>query len=83
MATIKIGRRGQITIPREIRRHLGINEGDTIALIPQGEHVILRPITRTLFDLRGSVPVSGVQDFDAIREQVMTEKARKIVSHEP
>jgi hypothetical protein len=26
--------------------------------------------------LRGSVPVSGVQDFDAIREQVKVERAR-------
>jgi methyltransferase (TIGR00027 family) len=30
--------------------------------------------------LRGSVPVSGVQDFDAIREQVKVERARRAAS---
>lgn len=83
MATVKIGRRGQMTLPREVRRHLGIKEGDTIALIPEGDHAILRPITQTLLDLRGSVPVSGVQNFDAIREQVKAERARRIGSNEP
>ena len=83
MATVKIGRRGQMTLPREVRRHLGIKEGDTIALIPEGDHAILRPITQTLLDLRGSVPVSGVQKFDAIREQVIAERARRIGSNEP
>ena len=83
MAIVKIGRRGQMTLPREVRRHLGIKEGDTIALIPEGDHAILRPITQTLLDLRGSVPVSGVQNFDAIREQVKAERARRIGSNEP
>jgi len=83
MATVKIGRRGQMTLPREVRRHLGIKEGDTIALIPEGDHAILRPITQTLLDLRGSVPVSGVQNFDAIREQVKAERARRMGSNEP
>jgi len=83
MAIVKIGRRGQMTLPREVRRHLGIKEGDTIALIPEGDHAILRPITQTLLDLRGSVPVSGVQNFDAIREQVKAERARRMGSNEP
>jgi bifunctional DNA-binding transcriptional regulator/antitoxin component of YhaV-PrlF toxin-antitoxin module len=64
-----------MTLPRDVRRHLGIKDGDTIALIPQGDHAILRPIPHTLLDLRGSVPVSGIQDFDAIREQVKAEIA--------
>jgi AbrB family looped-hinge helix DNA binding protein len=77
MIIIRVGRRGQITIPRKIRHRLGINEGDTIALIPEEGQAILRPITKTLFELRGSVPVSGVQDFDAIRRQVLAGRARK------
>ena len=82
MVTIKVGRRGQITIPREVRRVLGLREGDRIALIPQGDRAILRPITETLLDLRGSVPVQAAQDFEAIRQQVVAERARKTGSHE-
>lgn len=75
MITIRIGRRGQITIPREIRRQLGIQEGDTIALIPEGDQAILRPVTKTLLDLRGSVEVSGPQDFAKIRQQVISSRS--------
>ena len=75
MLTIKIGRRGQITIPREIRRRFGLHEGDNLALIPEGDRVILRPVTQTLLDLRGSVLVSEPQDFDAIHQQVIAERA--------
>ena len=47
MITVKIGKRGQITIPRDIRRNLGLKEGDKIALISQGDRAILQPITKT------------------------------------
>jgi AbrB family looped-hinge helix DNA binding protein len=82
MVTIKVGRRGQITITREIRRILGLREGDTIALIPQGDQAILRPITETLLALRGSEPVDAVQEFEAIRRQVVAERAGKTGSYE-
>ena len=78
MLTIKIGRRGKITIPREIRRSMGLQEGDSIALIPDGEQMILRPVTETLLDLRGSIPVSEEQDFDAIRQAVILERAKRM-----
>jgi AbrB family looped-hinge helix DNA binding protein len=77
MITTKVGRRGQITLPRLVRRQTGIKEGDRIALILQGDQVIIRPLTQTLLDLRGSVPVTGEQDFAAIRRQVLTERARR------
>lgn len=80
--TIKVGRRGQITLPRLIRRRMGFAEGDRIALVPQGDQVILRPLTQTLFDLRGSVTVSAPQDFSAIRQQVASARAQKVVEDE-
>jgi len=77
MITTKVGRRGQITLPSQVRRQSGIKEGDRIALILQGDQVILRPLTQTLLDLRGSVPVTGEQDFNAIRRKVLAERARR------
>jgi antitoxin PrlF len=71
-----IGRRGQITLPKEVRRQIHVEEGDQIAFIIDGEQVVIKPITQTLLDLRGSVPVSGEQDFDAIRKQVITKRAK-------
>jgi hypothetical protein len=54
-----------------------LNEGDTIALIPGEGQAILRPVTGTLLDLKGSVSVDGEQDFNAIRQQVISERTQK------
>ena len=65
-----VGRRGQMTVPREIRRSLNLEQGDRIAFIRSGDGVVLQPLTDTLLDLRGSVAVEGPQDFAEIRERV-------------
>lgn len=77
MVVSKVGRRGQITLPRSVRRWLNLTEGDRVTFVLRGDEVILQPLTRTLLDLRGSVPVSGPQDFAAIRQQVLTAQAQK------
>jgi hypothetical protein len=59
-----------------------MQEGDRIALLDLDDQLILRPITQTLLDLRGSVPAAGVQDFTAIRKRVIGERAKKAVRHE-
>lgn len=78
MLTIKIGKRGQITLPIRIRRRYGLKEGHHLAVIEEGDRVILRPISQTLLDLRGSVPVSEPQDFEQIRSQVIREHAEQV-----
>jgi AbrB family looped-hinge helix DNA binding protein len=77
MLQTRVGRRGQITLPREVRRRINVNEGDQIAFIFQGEGVLIKPITQSLFDLRGSVKVTGEQDFDAIRQEVIAKRAKR------
>ena len=78
MLTVKIGRRGQITVPRTIRRQMGLKEGDSLAIIPLENQIILRPLTQTLLDLRGSIPVEEPQDFEEIRKRVIAGRARKM-----
>jgi AbrB family looped-hinge helix DNA binding protein len=79
MTTISIiRRRGQMTVPRAIRRALNLREGDRVAFILRGDEVVLQPLTSTMLDLRGSVPVAEPQDFSAVRAQVLREQARKV-----
>ena len=78
MITSTVGRRGQVTVPHAIRQWLQLQEGDRIAFIRRGDEIILQPLSRTLLDQRGSVPVSEPQDFVAIRRQVIQERARKV-----
>jgi len=77
MLQTRIGRRGQITLPREVRRRIKVEEGDQIAFIIEGEQVMIKPITQSLLDLRGSVGVTGEQDFDAIRVEMTARRAQR------
>jgi len=81
MITSLVGRRGQLTIPSPIRRQLGIQEGDRVAFIYQGDQVLLIPLRQSLLDLRGSVPVQGEQDFDAVRKASLAKRARKVAEN--
>lgn len=78
MITSKIGRRGQITLPRLIRDWLRLHEGDRIAFVRRGDEIVLQPLTKTLLELRGSVPVAETQDFTKIRQQVRQYQAQRI-----
>ena len=82
MISAVIGRRGYVTIPSSIRRQLGLKEGDRIALVVQDDQIILRPITQSLRELRGSVAVDGPQDFSAIRRQVLTGRGQETAADE-
>jgi len=77
MLYTRVGRRGQITLPREVRRRIKVEEGDQIAFVIDGEQVIIKPITQSLLDLRGSVPVKGEQDFNVVRKQVKAKSSKK------
>lgn len=78
MVKVRVGRRGQITIPSQIRRQTGIKEGVRLALVVQGKQIVIRPITRTLLDLRGSIETSEPQDFTTIRKKVIASRADKV-----
>lgn len=77
MLATRVGRRGQIVLPKEVRTKIKVVEGDQIAFVIDGEQVVIKPITHTLLELRGRVKVSGKQDFDSIRKQVKTKRAAK------
>ena len=77
MLATRVGRRGQIVIPKEVRKKIKVDEGDQIAFIVDGEQVVIKPITQTLLNMRGRVNVSGKQDFDSIRNQVKTKRVQK------
>ena len=34
--------KGQITIPREVRRRLGLNQGDRVEFVIEGERTVIR-----------------------------------------
>ena len=67
MNTAKVGRRGQLTLPKEIREALDIEEGQRVAFVKRGGAISLLPLNESLSDHYGSIEVEGPQDFDALR----------------
>lgn len=54
---------------------MNLQEGDRVAFVQRGDEVVLQPLRQSLSDFRGSVPVTEPQDFDAIRQQILSERA--------
>ncbi|MDT0631972.1 AbrB/MazE/SpoVT family DNA-binding domain-containing protein [Rubrivirga litoralis] len=78
MPSTRIGRRGQITVPKAVRQSMGLAVGDHVAFVERGGDVVLRPVRQSLRDLRGSVPVDGPQDFDAVRDAARRARSERL-----
>lgn len=64
-STTKLSSRGQVVIPEDVRRRLGLSEGDQFLVIGQGDAVILKAITPP-----------KIEDFQELLSQARSE-ARK------
>lgn len=73
----KVTSKGQITIPVEIRKKLGIHTEDTVDFVLEGDRVLLVPV-KNLRDLRGAVKAKGKGDFAAERAAAKAEVARRV-----
>jgi AbrB family looped-hinge helix DNA binding protein len=58
MPSAKITSKGQVTIPQEVRRAMGVSEGDRVEFVhmPDGGFVMKRA-TRSIRDLKGIIPL--------------------------
>ena len=68
---VVVTRHGQTTIPTEIRRELGIEEGSKLLVEVEGNKVILTRVP-SLFDLAGTSRLSKEEAFkqlDAMRAE--------------
>ncbi len=50
METAVVTSKGQIVIPVKIRRKLGIKSGSKVALIEQGDKIIMQPLDKEYFN---------------------------------
>jgi len=66
-----VTRRGQTTIPAEIRKRLGIEEGTRLSVDAEGERVVFTKIP-SLFDLAGTSKLTRAEALrllDRMREE--------------
>ena len=75
-------RKGQVTIPKEIRDRLGVKEGEKVLFVVRGNEIILKVVKGSILDLRGSVrPATRPEDFDKVRQSVKQTVARRVARH--
>ncbi|HDG96690.1 MAG TPA: AbrB/MazE/SpoVT family DNA-binding domain-containing protein [Desulfobacterales bacterium] len=74
-----ITRKGQTTIPKEIRRFLGLRPNDKLFYLIEDDKVILRPIQGDILEVRGAVkPRKMPEDFEYIRKIVKKKIVRRL-----
>jgi len=67
MATATITSKGQVTIPVQVRTSLGLNVGDRIEFVDQGDgKFLIMPATHSVKELKGMIrkPVNPVSIDD-------------------
>jgi AbrB family looped-hinge helix DNA binding protein len=69
--TVHFGTKGQVVIPRRLRRQFEIEEGTKAAVLATPEGILLRPITRAYIkSLRGSLKgTKAMETFMAERKR--------------
>lgn len=66
--THRVGPKGQVVIPKDLRDELGIEPGDEVSFWREGDHVAVRP-TRQRSALRGRFRGAALTDLlEADRE---------------
>jgi antitoxin PrlF len=86
MDVAKISSKGQITIPIEIRRKLGLKEGDKVVFVEQNNNVILLNSNKLAFeefqkDMAGEAEKAGIKSeqdvvnaVKEVRKQIWEER---------
>jgi len=72
---VKVLKKGKITIPADVRRKLGIKEGDTIALEMVGGRLVLHPLNVVL---NPTQTLSGLATGVSFGASVKDEMARAV-----
>jgi AbrB family looped-hinge helix DNA binding protein len=78
MVIARMTSKGQITVPKQVRERLGIEPGDGLEFLIDGDRLEVRPIhRRRLADFRGLFPVSEAMTFADERAQARAARARR------
>lgn len=75
MQAVKVLPKGQITLPKEIRKRLDVQEGDTLVIEKRDNEITLKK-GRNIYDYIGFLPKPSVS-IDEIIEKATEEAVRE------
>lgn len=76
----KVSKKGQITLPAEVRRLLKLQPGARVRFVMEENAVRLLPVEGGIVSLKGAVKVDTPQDFKVARHWTMEERGREEAS---
>jgi AbrB family looped-hinge helix DNA binding protein len=80
MSMSVLTKKGQTTIPKDIRNFLDLAPNDKILYLMEGNKVVIKPLKGNILDLKGSVKTKDKPiDLKKLRSETKKKVARKIV----
>jgi len=78
--TSVVTQKGQVTIPVEIRRALGIKANDRVTFIIDQDRVCIEPIAESIETIFGAIePIQRPEDFQRLRDTAIEDHVDDIV----
>ena len=75
--------KGQMTIPKEVRKALNLQPSEKVIIVVEGNQAIIQPLKGNLLDIGGSVKMTNREkpiDFKKVREEVKKRVAKKVAT---
>jgi len=73
--------KGQMTIPKEIRKALNLRPSEKVVIVVEGNQAIIKPLKGNLLDIGGSVKIAEKEkpiDFKKVRGEVKRRIGKRI-----
>ncbi len=81
-ATAKITSKGQITLPKEVRKLLDVHTGSVVVFEKEDDKIVIKG-ARTLKEFKGLLTVKGIPpDFDEIQKKAKEHIGKKVALRE-
>lgn len=75
--------KGQMTIPKEVRKALNLKSSGKVMIVVDGDQAIIRPLKGNILDIGGSIRITVKEkpaDFRKIREEVRKKITKRVAS---
>ena len=77
--TAKITSKGQITLPKEVRKLLNVQEGNVIVFEKENDKIVIKP-AKTLRDFKGLLKnIKTEENFEDIRKKVKKSMGKRVI----
>lgn len=73
--------KGQMTIPKEVRKALNLKPFEKVIIVVEGNQAIIKPLKGSLLDVGGSIKIPEKEkpvNFRKVREEVKKRIAKRI-----